>query len=394
MEATTEPVRIRVDYFNGIEETEAVYIGPYPDGGGELFRVSRPSICMGGVARGDVVWLDPTDDYYVCLGVFERSSWETHWLLFPREALGSSEAYDEFKQAVANAGCIFEGDRLDGEEPRVVISVPAGVTADGWTRAYERLIQRTAGLSSEALAARAGDDAKRRDSARREQEQRQDRTRRRLETLVKTMLSTVRVLIGVVSFAATGWWIHALVTADALTRPKVAALGMIIALVPTVIASIFDRAALRLTLGAVAVGVVALLLAGRLTNPAYVFPAVALGLLYAGAAGLAAAFFAMAGVLTESPRGRWRGWFVVGVPCVASSIAALVYAVTAAHANNGQFDAAHIAAQTIPFAGIVLTFQIVRTPIQRRTLRSIARALVELAIVWLLVWLFVGQLAA
>ena len=394
MEATTEPVRIRVDYFNGIEETEAVYIGPYPDGGGELFRVSRPSICMGGVARGDVVWLDPTDDYYVCLGVFERSSWETHWLLFPREALGSSEAYDEFKQAVANAGCIFEGDRLDGEEPRVVISVPAGVTADGWTRAYERLIQRTAGLSSEALAARAGDDAKRRDSARREQEQRQDRTRRRLETLVKTMLSTVRGLIGVVSFVAAGWWIHALVTADALTRPKVAALGMIIALVPTVIASIFDRAALRLTLGAVAVGVVALLLAGRLTNPAYVFPAVALGLLYAGAAGLAAAFFAMAGVLTESSRGRWRGWFVVGVPCVASSIAALVYAVTAAHANNGQFDAAHIAAQTIPFAGIVLTFQIVRTPIQRRTLRSIARALVELAIVWLLVWLFVGQLAA
>ena len=394
MEATTEPVRIRVDYFNGIEETEAVYIGPYPDGGGELFRVSRPSICMGGVARGDVVWLDPTDDYYVCLGVFERSSWETHWLLFPREALGSSEAYDEFKQAVANAGCIFEGDRLDGEEPRVVISVPAGVTAEGWARAYERLIQRTAGLSSDALAARAGDDAKRRDSARREQEQRQDRTRRRLETLVKTMLSTVRVLIGVVSFAATGWWIHALVTADALTRPKVAALGMIIALVPTVIASIFDRAALRLTLGAVAVGVVALLLAGRLTNPAYVFPAVALGLLYAGAAGLAAAFFAMAGVLTESSRGRWRGWFVVGVPCVASSIAALVYAVTAAHANNGQFDAAHIAAQTIPFAGIVLTFQIVRTSLQRRTLRSIARALVELAIVWLLVWLFVGQLAA
>jgi len=72
----------------------------------------------------------------------------------------------------------------------------------------------------------------------------------------------------------------------------------------------------------------------------------------------------------------------------------VLYAVTAAHANNGQFDAAHIAAQTIPFAGIVLTFQILRTPIQRRTLRSIGRALVDLAIVWLLVWFFVGQLAA
>jgi len=294
MTATTEPVRIRIDYFNGIEETEAVYIGPYPDGGGELFRVSRPSICMGGVAREDVVWLDPSDDYYVCFGVFERSSWETHWLLFPREALGSSEAYDAFKQAVADAGCIFEGDRLDGEEPRVVISVPAGVTADGWTRAYERLIQRTAGLSSEALAARAADDAKRRDSARREQEQRRDRAQRRLEILAKITLATIPVLIGAVSIAVAAWWIHALATADALTRPKIAALGMIIALAPSVIGSVFDRSVLRLTLGALAVGVIALLLAGRLTNPAYVFPAVALGLLYAGAAGLTGVFFGMA----------------------------------------------------------------------------------------------------
>jgi len=386
--ATPEAVRIRIDYFNGIEETEAVYIGPYPDGGGELFRVSRPSICMGGVAREDVVRLDATDDYYVCFGVFERSSWETHWLLLPREAVGAREAYDEFKQAVADAGCVFEGDQLDGDEPRVVISVPAGVTADGWTTAYERLLQRTAGLSPEALVARAVDHAKRLDSARREQERRENRARRRLEILAKITLPTIRLLIGVVSLAVAGLWIHALVTADALTKPKVAGLGMIIPLVPSVLVSIFDRSALRLTLGAVAAGVVALLLAGRLTDPAYVFPAVALGVLYAGAVGLTGAFFGVASFFTESSRGRGLGWILVVVPCLLSSIAAALYAVTAAHSNNGQFDAAHIAAQTIPFAGIVFTFQILRTPLRKRTLSSIGRALVQLAIVWLLVWLF------
>jgi hypothetical protein len=389
--ATPDPVRIRIDYFLGVEETEAVYIGPNPDAAGELFRVSRPSICMAGVAREDVVWLEPNDDLYTCFGVIERSSWETHWLLLPREALNSLEAYDDFKQAVSDAGCIFEGDGLDGQEARAVISVPAGVTADGWTSAYDRLIQRTAGLSPQALLARVVDDKKRRDSARREQEQRRARALRRLETLANITVTTIPVLIGLVSFAAAGWWIYALVAADALTKPKIAALGMIIPVVPSVIVSIFERSGLRLTLGAAAAGVVAFLLAGRLTNPAYVFPAVALGLLFAGAAGLTVAFFVMAGLLTESSRGRWRGWFFFGVACLVSSIAAVVYAVTAAHANNGQFDAAHIAAQTIPFGGILLTVEILRTPLRRRTLGSIGRAVVELAVVWVLVWLFVWR---
>ena len=384
------PARIRIDYFLGIEETEAVYIGPNPDAAGELFRVTRPSICMAGVAREDIVWLEASDDLYTCFGVVERSSWDTHWLLLPREALGSG-AYEEFKQAVTDAGCIYEGDLVTGDEPRVVISVPAGVTPERWTIAYERLIQRTAGLSPEALSAKVANDSQRRDSARREQEQRRERALRRLETLVRITLPAARVLIVVVCLALAGWWIHALMIADALTRPKVAALGMIVPLIPIAISSIFDRSALRLTLGPLAVGVIAFLLAGRLTNPAYVFPAVALGLLFAGAAALAGALFLIGVLFTENSRDRWRGWLVVGLPSLVGSIAGALYAVASAHANNGLFDAAHIAAQTIPFAGILLSVEILRTPFRTRTLRSIGLAVVRLAIVWLLIWLFLKQ---
>ena len=47
-------MRIRIDYFEDVEETDAVHLGEFPDGSGELFRVARPSIAMGGVSREDV----------------------------------------------------------------------------------------------------------------------------------------------------------------------------------------------------------------------------------------------------------------------------------------------------------------------------------------------------
>ena len=146
----------------------------------------------------------------------------------------------------------------------------------------------------------------------------------------------------------------------------------------------------RILIG-LAVGVIAFLLAGHLSNPAYVFPAVALGLLFAGAAALAGALFLIGVLFTENSRDRWGGWLVVGLPSLVGSIAGALYAVASAHANNGLFDAAHIAAQTIPFGGIFLSVEILRTPFRRRTLRSIGLAVVRLAIVWLLIWLFLKQ---
>jgi undecaprenyl pyrophosphate phosphatase UppP len=384
--ATAEPVRIRIDYFNGIEETEAVHIGPFPDGGGEIFRVGRPSICIAGVAREDVVRLERVDDRYVFFGVIERSTWETHWLLLPREAVGAREAYDEFKQAIADAGCVLEGDRVDEEEPRVIISVPAGVAADRWTSAYERMIQRTAGLSPEALVARVGDDARRRDLAQRARREREHRARNRWQVLAKITRVTLPVLIGAVCIAVVGWWIHALVTASALTRPRVAALGMIIALLPGLFGSFLDRSIRPLMLGAAAAGVGALLLAGALSDPAYAFAAVALGLLFALIVGCIGVFFGIASVFDSSSRDRRLTWLLLVLPCLVSSIAAAVYALTAAHAAHIQFHAA----QSIRMAGIVVTVLLLLVPLRTRTLRSIRAVLIPLAVVWLFVWLFGG----
>jgi len=381
-----QPARIRIDYFNGIEETDAVHIGPFPDGAGELFRVGRPSICIAGVAREDVVRLEPVDDRYVFFGVVERSTWETHWLLLPREALGAREAYAEFKQAIADAGCVLEGDRLDEEGPRVIISVPAGVAADGWTRAYERIIQRTAGLSPEAFETRVGDDARRRDSAQREREQREYRARRRRQILAEIAQPALLVLFGAACIAVVGWWIHALVTASALTRPRVAALGMIIALSPGVVGSFIDRSIRPLMLGAAAAGMAALLLSGALTDPAYVFAAVALGLLFALIVGSIGIFFGLVSVIARSSRDLRLTWLLFALPCLLSSIAAAVYAVTAAHAAPVQF----YAAQTIRMTGIIFTVLLLLAPLRTRTLRSIRGVLVPLAVVWLFVWLFGG----
>jgi hypothetical protein len=331
---TAGPVRIRIDYFNGIEETEAIHLGAFPDGAGELFRVGRPSICVGGVAREDVVRLERHDDLYVFLGVYQRSSWETHWLLLPREAHGSPEAYAEFKHAVVGAGCILEGDQVEEEGLRVIISVPAGVPADGWTRAYERLIQRSAVLSVEAFETRVVDEARQRRLAQLERQQREDRASRRRQLGAEIAVRTLAVLIAAACIAAMGWWIVALVTASPLTRPWVAALGMIVALSPTVIVSLRDRSVRPMILGAAAAGVAELLLSGVLTDPAYAFAAVAIGLMYAIVVGGIGVFFGIASIFTESSRDRRPTLLLVVLPCVMSSIAAVLCAVTAAHAGH------------------------------------------------------------
>ena len=382
---TAAPVRIRIDYFNDIEETEALRLGAFPDGAGELFRVERPSICIGGVAREDVVRLERYDDRYVFLGVFERSSWETHWLLLPREANGLPEAYAEFKQAVVSAGCILEGERVEEEGLRVIISVPAGVPADGWKRAYERMIQRSAGLSPEAFVTRVGDEARQRRSTELERQQREQRASRRRQVRREIAERALRGLAAAACVAAMGWWIHALVTASALTRPRVAALGMIVALSPTVIGSLRDRSFRPPMLGAAAAGVAAWLLAGALSDPAYAVAAIALGVIFALVVGSVAALFGVSSFVA-SEHDRRIVWLFLVLPCLVSSFAAVLYAVSAARAGHVRLNDA----PTIRMAGIVLTLLLVFVPLRRRTLGSIAEVLVPLAIVWLLVWLFGG----
>lgn len=378
-------MRIRIDYHDGIEETDATHLGAFPDGAGELFRVARPSVGVGGISRDDVVRLERVGDTYVYLGVVERSSWQTHWLLLPREARGAPEAHAEFQRAIEQTGCILEDVRDGDEGPRVIISVPQGAPTVGWTRAYERLIERTSGLSAAAFRERVASDARRRAVADLERHQRSNRARHRWE-LVAALGRAALAALAVAGVAVVGWWIRALVTASAAERPKVAALGMIVALVPAVIGSLADRSFLPFFLGAAAAGAFAVRLGGTLSDPGHAFGAVALGVAYALVVGWVGVFIGMFSGFASSARNMRLIWLLVVAPCVASSIAAVIYAVTAARATPVRFDAS----PTILVAGVVVSLLLLRRPLRRRSLGSIVGVLVPLAIVWLVVWLVGG----
>jgi hypothetical protein len=107
---------------------------------------------------------------------------------------------------------------------------------------------------------------------------------------------------------------------------------MIVALSPLVIASLWDRSALRLTLGAAAAAVVAWLLAGTVSDPAYASAAIVLGVVFALAVGGIGVLGGIATVFTESSRGRRPALLLAVLPCLASAIASVLYAATAAYA--------------------------------------------------------------
>jgi hypothetical protein len=315
-----------------VEEAEAVHLGASPDGTGELFRVSSPSLSVAGVAREDVVRLERKGDRYAFLGVVERSSWETKRLLLPREAVRVPGVYAEFEQAMAQAGCIIEEDSFKPAGLRLIISVPAGVSANEWTHAYERAVQRSTGLSVVEFEARVGDEARQEALANIERQ----RAQRRRQFAAKVARATPRVLIAVACIAVVGWWVLTLVASTVTARPKVAALGMIVALSPLVIASLWDRSALRLTLSAAAAAVVAWLLAGAVSDPTYASAAVVLGVAFVLTVGGIGVFAGIASVFTESSRDRRPVWLLVVLPCLVSAIAAVVYAATAAYAIHVQ----------------------------------------------------------
>jgi hypothetical protein len=192
-------------------------------------------------------------------------------------------------------------------------------------------------LSVAAYEIRVADEARREDLAKRKQQ----RAQHRRQIGAKIARTTVRVLIAAACIAVVGWWVLTLVTTMAAARPRVAALGMIAALSPFVIASLWDRSALRLTLSAAAAAVAAWLLAGALSDPAYASAAIVLGVVFALAVGGIGVFSAIASVFTESSRGRRPMWLLVVLPCLLSSIAAVLFAATAAYAVHVQRAGLH-----------------------------------------------------
>lgn len=320
---------IRIDYFVGIEETEAVHLGPYPHGSGELFRVARPSINVGGVAREDVVRLEPEGDHYVFWGVVERSAWERRGFLLPREISGMPDALAEFEQAIADAGCILDGEHVSEEGYGYVVSVPPGVTGDGLARAYERAVQRTVGLTVADFGARVGEAARQRNLEHHAREARKQIQWRRRQRRVEILRYVRNALIGASCVAVAGWWLFALVRATPVERPRIAALGMIIALSPTAIVFLAGRGFREPILTALAAAVGAFVAAGHPTAPDYRSISVALGLIFIVFAGPIAFLFGMFSGFASSEKDLKQIWIFLVLPSLASCVAAVVYIATA-----------------------------------------------------------------
>jgi hypothetical protein len=164
---------------------------------------------------------------------------------------------------------------------------------------------------------------------------------------------------------------------------------MIFALSPSVIATLGSRGIRSLMLGATVAGVVAFLHAGTSPNSDYAFVAVVLGLAYALVVGSVGFMFALSSGFSASDRDLRMTWLLVVLPCLVSSMAAVLYAVTAviaAHATHVQL----VAAQTVRMTGILLSGLLLLVPLRGRSWRSLHSVLVPLALVWLCVWLFGG----
>ena len=325
-------MRIRIDYFEDVEETDAVHLGEFPDGSGELFRVARPSIAMGGVSREDVVRLQPDDDRYVFFGVVERSAWNTLRPLLPREARDATDAYTEFAVAIAAAGCAIDGEKAEQEGVRVVVSIPPGVSPDEVTRAHERLVEQVSGLSVNAFNVRASDAELRRHAEHHARQRREQIAWRQRERVARLGGRGLRVVAAAAFIVAMGWWLYALATADPLARPRIAALGMIFPLLPTAIMTLRDSHWRSFMFGPPTAGVLAFLLAGTPAYPYYAFAAIAIGLVCVMAAGSVGFLFGMFSGFASSQRDLKQVWLFLVLPCAVTSLAAIIYMVTAVHA--------------------------------------------------------------
>ena len=329
---TVTVTRIRIDYFEDIEETDAVHLGAFPGGAGELFRVARPSIAMAGVSREDVVRLDPNDGRYVFFGVVERSAWNTLRPLLPREARDSVDTYTEFVEAITASGCIVDGERVERDGVRIVVSIPPGVTADSVTRAHEQLMQKVAGMSAAAFNVKVSEAELRRHAEHHARERRRQIAWRRIEMLTRIMGRTLRAVLIATFIVVMSWWLYALVAADAFARPRIAALGMIFPLLPTAVMTLRASSWRGFMFGAPAAGILAYLLAGTPTYPYYALAAILIGLFCLMAAGSVGFLFGMFSGFAASERDLKQVWIFLVLPCTVTSLAAIIYMVTAVHA--------------------------------------------------------------
>lgn len=343
--------------------------------------MQRPPLTVAGVARGDVIRLSRGDPGAAFFGIEERSSWDTQRLAVANAVTANPDAYNEFRAAIGALGGIVEGNCLTSNGFRVIVSLPPGTPREQWWKAYDRLVERTARRSADDLLAEIAESARQRAAAALDDQRRIDRVQRRREALLSHAVGAVAVLGALAAVALTTAWVWALLSSRGLTRPQLAALGMLVALVPLVVAEVVSRSAGPGITGSVA-SLGAMLLATMITRPGYAIAALVLGVVYAVSAAVVGFLYLASSFLTESSQRRRMTLLFGALPCILSAAAAIVYVVTVARASSLTFGLTTIGR----IAGILIAIPVVSLfrPRSRGAVLGCAR---QIGVIALVVWL-------
>ena len=397
---------IHISYRHGLEAAEAEPIGEDADGS-ELYRVWRPGRLPGEPVRVDVVRLRRQEgEGFDFVGVADPARRGTAYLTIASACLGMP-ACDAFRRQLEDNGCVVENQSRFGGAIYLVVSHPTGVPIDEWHR---RMLRESIGVEPEAIRAHLHNEARTKERQRRRRQTRQSITAAVTRAVGSMVTTTTRLAIVGFGFTVVGGGLMLMFSAAPSDRPRVAAIGMVVALAPALF-SREGRGMWPVLAGCASVGVATMAL---LRGPAPGYgAATALGAIYAVCLGLVAVILGIFSLFSSSSREMARVVGGVALPALASALAAAVVAVTSAAAagHTGGLGSG------LRVVGIGLTALLLLGPaavlfsnigaifdgkvwranpkLQRRALASLPLATtpmllrvgVPIALIWVVVWL-------
>jgi len=330
-------IYIRISYGHALEGAEAEHVGTDSDGS-ELYRVWRQGRVPGEAERVDVLRLRRQEgERFDFIGAADDSRRGTAHLVIASTCLGQSPC-TAFRDQLEDHGCVVESQSQFRNAIYLVISHPTDVPIHEW---HAQMLRKTIGVAPDALP-----EFLRRETRTKEQQRRRRQTRQsiRVKTLsaVASMVAVARVLAVVVLVVGVLVGGVALLSATApADRPRVAAMGMLVALAPMLL----SRQMWPVVAVCAAAGIASLSLLGGPT-PSY-GPAAALAALYALCLGVMAVLMGIFSLFSSSTRQMGAVLFVVVLPALASALAAAAVALTSAAAAGragGLADGARVVA--------------------------------------------------
>ena len=321
----SQRVTIRIAYRNGLDIVQAEHLGTDAEGC-ELYRVWRQPLDADDAEREDVLRLrrqeGPGFDF---IGTADPARPGTSFFTIPSACLGTL-AYDAFRRQIEEHGCVVENEWDSGNALYLVTTHPNEAPVTEW---YEQMLRDAVGITPDEVREYLFHQtrAKEREQVRRKTRKGFTRAVSRTTSLVVSVvvgLSVVALVVGIV-----GGGLTQLFGAESAERPRVAAMGMIVALLP----SLFTRDGRKMwplfgACAAAAIGALALL---DDPTPRY-GAATALGALYALVIGAFGVLIGIFSGFSSNTREMSKILFSVVLPALASAVAAVVLAVTSAAA--------------------------------------------------------------